>query len=197
MQLKRLPVVRLCIVISILVGTFLVMSSMGGVQASTSRQAATATVTPLADDLANMGSSGTCQEMFSTYYQWLEQGGKVRFYFVTNESGEPNDDPTRGNVASYATGELSYADGSKTMLTGDGLQYFNDRNTFDPRSADKVRLTISPTNIQVTLLSWGNATGNFTPPHCSNGALIALGEGNPNRDGDNKVMIVFTFHRSA
>lgn len=92
--------------------TAAVFSTGAGVQASPPHQ--DATPTSVADGLAQMIDSGACREMFSTYYHWLDQGGKVRFYFVTNEDGEPNDDPSRGNVASYATGDLGYSATDKT-----------------------------------------------------------------------------------
>src|SRR5260221_14268357 len=111
---------RFTIGLLILIGAVFVLSSFARSAASPLRQAATAT--PLADDLAQMGGTGACQEMFSAYYHWLDQGDKVRFYFVSNEDGEPNDDPVGGNVASYATGDLGYAATDKTQLTGTGLQ---------------------------------------------------------------------------
>src|SRR5690349_21857605 len=113
-MLKRAAVIRLGIVLMLLLGILLVMASRGGVHASPDLQA----VTPMTDDLANLGGAGACEEMFSTYYRWLDEGAKVRFYFVSNEDGEPNDDPTRGNVASYATGDLTYTSTDKTQLTG-------------------------------------------------------------------------------
>src|SRR5260221_13047356 len=144
-QPKHLP--RLTVGLLILAGIAVsLFSSWAGVNASPPRQ--DATPTPVADCLAQMIDSRACQEMFSTYYHWLDQGGKVRFYFVTNEDGEPNDDPSGGNVASYATGDLGYSVTDKTQLTGTGLQYFNDRRLFDPNSADKIQLTVSPTGVQ-------------------------------------------------
>lgn len=127
------------------------------------------------------------------YVDYCKQSNNDKWYWLGYTLTSNNSTNNTKVVVGYAEGGL-YWDAAKGVLTsinvgqGDN-QFFSDRryggsglytgvNPFDPAKADKVTLTLNPSNcqMQLTLKSWGNAVTNV-PLQCQNGLLYGFGAG--------------------
>jgi len=164
-----------------------------------------------------------CQAMIQDVIDWLRDDPErraVEFYLTSNEvtvnPGNNLVSYVKGSLTNYSSGHSAWggsgapdsigAPSGWERIAGTGDQAFNDRGHFDSSQRDIVGLSVAlsappqssmPFNLRVdlTLDTWGGGLISLTGFHCEEGVLFASAEGDPDRNGTNRVGYTITFKK--